>query len=82
MPRHRRPTPVEQQGMVRAYLAGKTLREAGALYGFSALACRTALLKLGVARRTRSAAQRVQRVSALPPDEASGPFLPAEQDRG
>jgi hypothetical protein len=51
--------------MVRAYLAGKTLREAGALHGFSALACRTALLKFGVARRTRSAAQRIhQRPSA------------------
>jgi hypothetical protein len=63
MPHYRRPTEAEQMGMARAYLAGRTLREAGALYGFSAPACRTALLKHGVARRTRSEAQKRLRVA-------------------
>jgi hypothetical protein len=57
----RQPTPEEQHGMVRAYLEGKSLHEAAAEFGFSALACRTALQKMGVARRTRSAAQRARR---------------------
>jgi hypothetical protein len=44
--------------MVRNYLAGLSLVRAAARHGFSALACRTALQKFGVPRRTRSAAQR------------------------
>jgi hypothetical protein len=55
--------------MAWAYPAGRTLREAGALFGFSALACRTALLRNGVARRTRPKAQRIGRSS----DDRSSP---------
>jgi hypothetical protein len=52
--------------MARAYVEGRSLKEAGALHGFSALACRTALQKLGVLRRTRSQAQRVSRLRGRP----------------
>jgi hypothetical protein len=63
MTARRHPTQAEQFAMVRAYQEGRSLQAAAGLHGFSALACRTALQKFGVPRRTRSAAQRARRPS-------------------
>src|SRR5947209_1873680 len=57
-----RRTPKElEDAMVAAYLAGATLEQAAAQFGYSATACQTALKRRGITPRTLSEASRIPR---------------------